>query len=232
VGADGELMERLRLMTANLWADHVDAAGFAERVRHFEPDVVCTQELNPAAADQLAEIYPFGELNAANDFRGMGIALARPGKVTSLELPHKGGLIAVLEPADWPMLSEPLEIVNLHFAAPAPRGIVKANIARRGQWKAFTDYLAAAPSHPRLVLGDMNSTPLWPLYRRLTGRFDDAHRAVAKRFGRFTRRTWGPTPNWPRLLRIDHVFTDGVAVSDLWVVPIPGSDHSAIIFDM
>ena len=219
-------------MTANLWADRVDAAGFAERVRHFEPDVVCTQELNPAAADKLAEIYPFGELNAANDFRGMGIALARPGKVTPLELPHKGGLIAVLEPADWPMLSEPLEIVNLHFAAPAPRSIVRANIARRGQWKGFTDYLASAPRHPRLVLGDMNATPLWPLYRRLTGRFEDAHRTVAKRFGRFTRRTWGPRPNWPRLLRIDHVFTDGVAVSDLWVVPIPGSDHSAIIFDI
>jgi endonuclease/exonuclease/phosphatase family metal-dependent hydrolase len=225
-------MERLRVMTANLWADRVDAAGFAARVKHFDPDVVCTQELNPEAADRLADLYPFGELNPANDFRGMGIALNRPAKITTLDLPHKGGLIAVLEPADWRMLEQPLEIVNLHFAAPAPRKVVRANIARRAQWKAFTDYLASAPGHPRLVVGDMNSTPLWPLYRRLTGRFEDAHRSVARRFGRFPRRTWGPTPNWPRLLRIDHVFTDGVSVSDLWVVPIPGSDHSGIILDI
>lgn len=225
-------MERLRVMTANLWADRVDAAGFAERVSHFAPDVVCIQELGAAAADRLADLYPFGELHPASDFRGMGIALNRPGKVTTLDLPHKGGLIAVLEPADWPMLTEPLEIVNLHFAAPAPKGVVRANIARRGQWKGFTDYLASAPRNPRLVLGDMNSSPLWPLYRRLAGRFDDAHRTVARRFGRFPRRTWGPTPKWPRLLRIDHVFTDSVKVSDLWVVPIPGSDHSAIIFDI
>ncbi len=219
-------------MTANLWANRVDAAGFAERVRHFDPDVVCTQELGSAAADQLSDIYPFGELNPSNDFRGMGIALNRPGKVTELELPHKGGLIAVLEPADWPMLAEPLEIMNMHFAAPGPRGAVRANIARRAQWNGFTDYLATALEHPRLVVGDMNSTPLWPLYRRLAGRFEDAHRTVAKRFGRIPRRTWGPTPTWPRLLRIDHVFTDGVSVSDLWVVPIPGSDHSAVIFDI
>ncbi|MBT8165922.1 MAG: endonuclease/exonuclease/phosphatase family protein [Acidimicrobiia bacterium] len=225
-------MERLRVMTANLWADRVDAAGFAERVSHFDPDVVCTQELGGVAADRLAELYRFGEMNPATDFRGMGIALNRPAKVTTLELPHKGGLIALLDPTDWPMLSEPLEIVNLHFAAPAPRGVVRANIARRAQWKGFTDYLATAPEHPRLVVGDMNSTPVWLLYHRLTGRFEDAHRAVAKRFGRFPRRTWGPTPHWPRLLRIDHVFTDGVAVSDLWVVPIPGSDHSGIIFDV
>ena len=225
-------MERLRVMTANLWADGVDAAGFAERVRHFDPDVVCTQELGHAAADRLAEIYQFGELNPANDFRGMGIALDRPGKVTELELPHKGGLIAVLEPADWPMLDEPLEIMNLHFAAPGPRQPLLARIARRAQLAGFEAYLETAPDHPRIVIGDMNSTPLWPLYRRLAGRFEDAHRTVARRFGRLPARTWGPTPQWPRLLRIDHVFTDGVSVSDLWVVPIPGSDHSAIIFDI
>jgi endonuclease/exonuclease/phosphatase family metal-dependent hydrolase len=228
----GDVMERLRIMTANLWADRVDAAGFAERVRHFDPDVVCTQELNPAAADRLAELYPFGDMQPDHNFRGMGIALKWPGKVTELELAHKGGLIAVLEPADWPMLSEPLEIMNMHFAAPGPRQPISALLARRRQLAGFDAYLASAPDRPRMVIGDMNSTPLWPLYRRLAGRFEDAHRTVARRFGRLPRRTWGPTPRWPRLLRIDHVFVDRVAISDLWVVAIPGSDHSGIILDI
>jgi endonuclease/exonuclease/phosphatase family metal-dependent hydrolase len=225
-------MERLRIMTANLWADRVDAAGFAARVGHFDPDVVCTQELSPAAADRLAELYPYGELHPTHDFRGMGIALKSPGKVTKLELPHNGGLIAVLEPADWPMLVEPLEIMNMHFAAPGPRRPISAQFARRRQLAGFDAYLASAPDHPRMVIGDMNSTPLWPLYRRLAGRFEDAHKTVARRFGRLPRRTWGPTPRWPRLLRIDHVFVSRVAISDLWVVPIPGSDHSGIMLDI
>jgi endonuclease/exonuclease/phosphatase family metal-dependent hydrolase len=122
--------------------------------------------------------------------------------------------------------------MNLHFAAPGPRQPLRAQLARRGQLAAFDAYLDSAPDHPRIVIGDMNSTPLWPLYRRLAARFEDAHRTAARRFGRLPRRTWGPTSHWPRLLRIDHVFVDNVAVSDLWVVPIPGSDHSGIIFDI
>jgi endonuclease/exonuclease/phosphatase family metal-dependent hydrolase len=225
-------MERLRIMTANLWATRVDAAAFADQVRHYDPDVVVTQELGPRAAEELATIYPYGELAPATDFRGMGIALNRPGKVTKLELPHKGGLIAQLEPGDWSMLDEPLEIMNMHFAAPGPKGIPSALVARKRQWAGFVDYLVEAEDVPRIVIGDMNSTPLWPLYHKLAGRFVDAHRAVAKRFGRHPRPTWGPTPGSPRLLRIDHVFTDRVTVSDLWVVPIPGSDHSGIVLDL
>ncbi|MGI9647484.1 MAG: endonuclease/exonuclease/phosphatase family protein [Acidimicrobiia bacterium] len=225
-------MERIRIMTANLWADRGDASAFADQVTHYAPDVVCTQELSPAAADHLAGMYPYGELEPSHDFRGMGIALNRPGKVTSLELPHKSGLIAVLDPEDWPTLSEPLEIINMHFAAPGPRKPVSAHSARRAQWAGFSRYLESAPVHPRMVIGDMNSTPLWPLYRRLAGRFEDAHRTVAKRYGRLPRRTWGPNSRWPRLLRIDHVFVDGVKVSDLWVIPVAGSDHSAIVFDL
>jgi endonuclease/exonuclease/phosphatase family metal-dependent hydrolase len=225
-------MERLRIMTANLWADRVDAAGFTELVRHFDPDVVCTQELNHAAAEGLGDLYPYGELHPTRDFLGAGIALNRPAKVSVLELPHKDGLVAVLEPSDWPMLTEPLEIMNMHFAAPGPRRPIRAHRGRRGQLAGFEAYLEEAPDHPRMVIGDMNSTPLWPLYRRLASRFDDAHRQVARRFGRVPRRTWGPTPNWPRLLRIDHVFVDRVSVSDLWVVPLPGSDHSGIILDV
>lgn len=225
-------MERLRIMTANLWATRVDADAFAEQVRHYDPDVVATQELGPTAARLISDLYPYGELHPAEDFTGMGLVLARPGKVTRLDLPHKGGLIARLEPADWPAIGEPLEIMNMHFAAPGPRRIPSSLGARRAQWSGFETYLNQADDLPRIVLGDMNSTPLWPLYRKLAGRFVDAARTVAKRFGRFPRRTWGPTSASPRLLRIDHVFTDRVQVSDLWVVPIPGSDHSGIIFDL
>ena len=220
------------MLTANLWGIRVDAAGFADSLRYLDPDVVCIQELAPSAASVLESMYDHGELSPANDFTGMGIALRNPGKFSELEMPQKNGLIAVLEPDDWPTLNETLEIVNLHFAAPAPRHIPSQLRARRGQWAVFEDYLRESVSGPRLLVGDMNSTPLWPLYRRLAGHFTDAHRQVARRLRRMPRRTWGPTQRWPRLLRIDHVFTQGVEVSDLWVVPMPGSDHSGVVFDL
>ncbi len=220
------------MLTANLWGTRVDAPGFADSLRYLDPDVVCVQELAASAASVLESLYDHGELTATNDFKGMGIALRNPGKFSKLEMPQKNGLVAVLAPDDWPTLSEPLEIVNLHFAAPGPRHFPSQLRARRGQWAVFEDYLNESPPRARLLVGDMNSTPLWPLYWRLAGHFTDAHRLVAKQHRRRPRRTWGPTHGWPRLLRIDHVFTQGVEVSDLWVVPMPGSDHSGVVSDL
>jgi endonuclease/exonuclease/phosphatase family metal-dependent hydrolase len=225
-------MERIRVLAANLWSTRVDAEGFAESLRYLNPDVVCIQELAPSAASVLEEMYSHGELSPTNDFRGMGIAVRNPAKLSTLEMPHNDGQVAVLEPDDWPTLNEALEIVNLHFAAPGPRHIPSQLAARRRQLAVFEEYLGQTPPRPRLVVGDMNATPAWPLYRRLTRQFDDAHRLVARRHHRTPRRTWGPTHRWPRLLRIDHVFTHAVEVSDLWVVPIAGSDHSGVVFDL
>ena len=220
------------MLTTNLWGLRVDADGFADSLRHLDPDIVCAQELAPSAATVLTDLYPHGEVYPETDFRGMGIALRNPGKLSKIEMAQKDALVAVLEPDDWPTLTETLEIVNLHFAAPGPRHITSQLRARRLQLAALDRYLRDAPSWPRLLVGDLNSTPLWPLYRHLTAHFNDAHKEVARQFRRAPRRTWGPTHSWPRLLRIDHVLTRGVQVSDLWVVPMPGSDHSGVVFDL
>ncbi len=225
-------MERIRVLTANLWNTRIDVQGFSKSLRYLDPDVVCLQELDSLAAGVVDDLYPYGELTSSDDFRGMGIAMRRPGKVSQLELPAKNGLIAVLEPDDWPSLSATLEIVNLHLAAPGPRRIPSQLAIRRKQILLLEEYLRIAPDRARLVVGDLNATPLWPLYRRLNRHLSDVHRRIAKQFGRRPRRTWGPTHEWPRLLRIDHVFSRDVEVSDLWVVPIPGSDHSGVIFDL
>lgn len=225
-------MERIRVLTTNLWGIRVDAAGFEASLRYLDPDVVCAQELAPSAAEVLGDLYPHGELYPETDFRGMGIALRNPGKLSKIKMAQKNALVAVLEPDDWPTVNEALEIVNLHFAAPGPRHIPSQLRARRLQLAALERYLRDAPSRPRLLVGDLNSTPIWPLYRRLLSQFTDVHKDIARQFRRRPRRTWGPTHRWPRLLRIDHVLARGVQVSDLWVVPIPGSDHSGVVFDL
>lgn len=230
--ADARPMERLRVLSANLWVDRVDPEGFGAVLDRIQPDVVCIQELHRDAARALESRYPHGLMAPTIDPMGMGIALRNPAKLTELDFPHKIGLSAVLEPDDWEVLDESIEIVNMHFAAPGPKRPLHHLKARRQQIQAFEAWLEEASPSRRLLVGDMNATPLWPLYWRLSRRFTDAHRRLARRHGHLPRRTWGPTPRWPRLLRIDHVFTDGVGVCDVWVVRIPGTDHSGLVIDV
>jgi endonuclease/exonuclease/phosphatase (EEP) superfamily protein YafD len=81
-------------------------------------------------------------------------------------------------------------------------------------------------------VGDLNATPNWPAYRRLRGRFDDAAEQAARRVGRAPGRTWGPWPGSPRLLRIDHVLVQGLVGTGSRVLPLRGSDHSALVAEL
>ena len=81
-------------------------------------------------------------------------------------------------------------------------------------------------------MGDLNATPLWPVYRRLTRRLQDGAWDRRARQRRAARADVGPWPGAPRLLRIDHVLVRGVTVSAVRVVDLPGSDHSALVVDL
>jgi endonuclease/exonuclease/phosphatase family metal-dependent hydrolase len=94
-------------------------------------------------------------------------------------------------------------------------------------------HLTAAGGRRRVLLGDLNSTTLFPAYRTLTQRLADAALAAASRNGGRTYPTWAPRPGWPRLLRIDHVLVDpSLYVESLRVLDLPGSDHAALLVDL
>ena len=73
---------------------------------------------------------------------------------------------------------------------------------------------------------------MWPVYRRMASRMEDAARTLAQREGRPPEPTWGPRPSGRAILRIDHAFVEGVAPQRFRVVPIEGSDHRAIVLDI
>ena len=126
----------------------------------------------------------------------------------------------------------PLEVVNVHVTAPHVLPLGSSIGLRRRQAHILDDFLAKPPEGARLMLGDFNSTPAWPFYRRMTRRLRDAAVEVASKRGRQPFRTWGPTPGAPRLLRIDHAFVSGIEVEDFQVLPVKQSDHSAILVDL
>jgi endonuclease/exonuclease/phosphatase family metal-dependent hydrolase len=220
---------RLRVLSANLANGKADAEAFADVVEAVEPDVVVAQELVPPQAEALARVLPFGKLEPAWDHNGMGIALRTPGTVRPLRLPYRSAFVAEV---GGPGQDEPVEVLNLHLAAPHVHPVVQRLRDRRGQIRDVFAYLDATPRSLRVLAGDFNATPLWPAYRLLRTRFDDAALEAARRVGRRPERTWGPWSGSARLLRIDHVLVQGLVATKTRVMSLRGSDHSAIVADL
>jgi endonuclease/exonuclease/phosphatase (EEP) superfamily protein YafD len=223
----------LRVVTANLENGGADPTALAELVESLRADVVCVQELAPEQAAALEEVLPHGSLEPHDAHMGLGVALRRPGEVSRLALRYRDARVVRLAPGHWPGLTEPVEIVNVHILAPTCGAYLRAPASRGEQLRGLLDHVDASPGVRRIVVGDLNATPLWPAYRRVASRLEDVHRSVARQRGQWPRRTW---PAWPwlgslRLLRIDHCFAHGLRVEDLRVIAILGSDHDALVID-
>lgn len=221
----------LRILTANLYNGRADPSALAELVQAHAPDVVAVQELAPEQAEALAAVLPHGVLEPATDYTGMGIALRAPAGLHRLPLAYRDARVALLDPAAWPGLEQPVEIVNVHFAAPTAQPFWRQPGVRRRQLQGLLAHLDADPGRARAVVGDFNATPLWPVYRGVASRLEDLARAHALGTGRRPRRTW---PSWSLrpLLRIDHCFGRGLDVHGLRVLAIPGSDHRGLLVDL
>lgn len=224
----------VRLLSANLWNGNADAAGFAALVSALEPDVVAVQEISWAQAKMLTRLMPHGVLHPDDNYMGMGIALREPAEVRSIDLPcFDAGVVEVAANGHNGHGPRPaIEVINVHVIAPHVLPSRRTHVYRRGQLRGLERYLDATPRRPRVLLGDFNATPVWPVYRRIARRLTDAAVAVASRNGRKPERTWRPMPRAPRLLRIDHAFVAGVHVEDFRVIPLGGGDHCAIVVDV
>lgn len=227
---------RLRIVSANLWNGRADPQAFAELVVGLEADVVATQEMTPEQADALCAVLPHGELTPARDHSGMGVATRWPVRTSRIPLDCRSAPVVRLDPGDWPSLRSPLEVIDLHICAPH---VVRPNLGlpiRRRQIRAFERFLAGEGSDSlrdsRVLVGDFNATPLWPVYRWFARRFTDAACAVAGERGRPILPTWAPWYGAPRLLRIDHAFVRGFGVEDFQVMDVRGSDHAAVVVDL
>ena len=222
----------LRVLSANLWQGRANHQALARQIEDLDVDAVAVQELSPDQAGAISEVLPCGKLEASLDRGGMGIALRHPGNVQRLHLCNRDAHVVELLPDDWPDLPDRLELINVHFQAPHGFPQWRALARRRVQLRTLTAYLQDVPIPRRAVVGDFNSTPIWPVYRSLASRLDDAALLHAEMTGSRPGRTWGPWHGAPRLLRIDHAFLHGLSVERFEVVEVAGSDHSGILTDL
>lgn len=227
-----EAPARIRVLSANLWNGRADAERFADLMIELEVDVVAVQELGAAQAEALGRRFPHGVLEPADDYNGMGIVARLPLSVRHIAMSYRDARVAdlVLRGADDAPVA--VELVNVHVEAPHQSPTWRTVSRRRGQWRGLERHLNADPQRPRLVVGDFNSTPLWPFYRRVTTHLRDAALIHAARAGGAVRRTWGPWPGSVRLVRIDHAFVHRLEVLDFQIIDVPNGDHNAVMVDV
>jgi endonuclease/exonuclease/phosphatase family metal-dependent hydrolase len=219
-------MSFLRILSINLLVDRADLSDLRRVITKADPDVVCTQEMGHTTAAAVAKLLPSGHLEARNDLFGMGIATKYPVAAEPLDLEGRSGWVARLEPKHWRGLAKPLDVYNVHLANPTDRPWRTSRDVRRRQIARITAVVEQRNT-ASVVIGDMNSSPMWPEYKLLSEIGSDAARATGT-----ARRTWSQFLLGPRLLRIDHAFVTGVRPVATSTVQVRGTDHRALIVDV
>jgi endonuclease/exonuclease/phosphatase family metal-dependent hydrolase len=209
---------------------HGRADPVAVRALAAEADVLALSEVTPEAVRALldagisdllpnAHVVPAGEGRPA----GAGGAVWTRLDVTERSVvPGRFGQPSV-------RLSVPgapdLAVVAVHTHPP---------ISSRAQVAHWEEDLRLLPDPTEDVLhvlaGDFNATPDHAAFRRLLGRgWTDAARVT----GQALRPTWSPVHFPLPRLTLDHVLVDPrIGVGALRVVPVPGSDHRALVADL
>lgn len=217
----------LRLLTANVLKERSDPHHLAGLLDRVQPDLVFLQEMGEGAGRVLADRYAHHFLFPSEELEGRGVASLRQAEMGSLPLPWRPGTWARMQ-----LEGKVLLAVGVHMSNAIDFPWWESVRQRRDQVDALFSWVDEQEYDALVVVGDMNSTPVWPLYRRLAGRWRDLAEEVATRHGARTERTWGWRPGWPRMLRIDHVFGGGVEALAVEVHPIRGSDHHAVAIDL
>jgi len=225
-------MSSVRLMTANLLKGGATAQSLYDLLTQIKPDILAVQELTAAVAPVLRDEFPHHQLTIDPERPGVGMAARRPVSWEELPMPHRSGMVATLQPGDWPEFTGPVEVLAVHLTNPIGGLPWTTTQARRGQVVAIERRLETSAVARRVLYGDLNATPMWPAYRRLVRHYQDGIGEAAAHQKRRPTRTWAPLRKGPRLLRIDHVLVSGLRVISAQTVHLAGSDHLAVVADL
>lgn len=217
-----------RLLTANLLNGEADPCSLGEVLDRTAPDVVLAQELGPNSAVEIARRYHHSDLRPALDYHGRGIASRFPVGFGTIPMPwREGGWASITIDATT------VTVAGVHLLNPIGFPAWRSVRRRRDQMDALERW--ARSEHPErlVVAGDLNASPAWPAYRRLTELWSDLVAAHAESVGRESEPTWAWRPGRPRMLRIDHVLgSEGIVCTGVTVEPVRGSDHAAVVVDL
>lgn len=213
-----------RALLMNVNCQRGDPSAVRAAISNAHPDLLVLEEISDQWLDALAPAlaaYPFRKVQARHDNFGIGLFSRHP--LDSAGIAPFGVVDIPSVFAELRLGGRPLTFIATH---PMPPGgaLLASERNRHLEWMA--DEIAAR-SGPVLLLGDLNTSPWSPVYRRFlenSGLMDSAK-------GRSIRPTW---PSGIPLLWIplDHALhSDGIAIHDRSVGRNIGSDHLPLIVD-
>ncbi|MBO3746986.1 endonuclease/exonuclease/phosphatase family protein [Streptosporangiaceae bacterium NEAU-GS5] len=217
----------LRVLTANLYHSAVTADTLLDSIQRIRPDVLAVFEYEPGLREAMdkagiAEFLPFHAV--FDDAYAKGTAIyARypmtPGKLIPGDGPNQVATTLSL-PGD-----QLVDFVAVHACAPSGGW-------RSACWESSVRALPPAGGRLRILGGDFNSTLDHRVMRDLIA---TGYRDAADVTGMGLRTTWPyiGQPWFIRKIAIDHVLADPrIAVRAFRVIPMPGSDHRAVLTDL
>ena len=214
----------IRAMLMNLNAGNGNTDQVLASIRMADPDLLLLEEVTPKWVDELDILnsdYEYRLVESRND--PFGIMLLS-------KYPLKNGRIVEIGPAGVPSVTAdvyfPQGEVSLIGTHPLPP--IGAEYSRnRNEQLAALPAIVKEQNYPVLLIGDLNTTPWTPHFKRLVN--DSGLKNSMKGFGH--------QPSWPSghfFLRIplDHILhAPEIAIHNRMVARGVGSDHFPIIVD-
>jgi endonuclease/exonuclease/phosphatase family metal-dependent hydrolase len=215
------------VMSVNMMLGRADAPSIVDVVRSRSVDVLAVQEVSPQAETELdrvglAELLPYRESHPEWGASGSALYSRFPltdggGRVASPE--GHGQAYAMVHPPGV----EPVRVESVHPVPPLDPD-------NTGRWAAGLRAQLPAGEHGPILAGDFNATLDHTELRRL---LDTGYRDAASEVGDALAPTWpfyGPRAWLTPRVTIDHVLVPRqIAVHAFTVVPIPDTDHRAIV---
>jgi hypothetical protein len=138
------LGQNLRVMSANLMNGGADPDTLARLVESLAVDVLAVQEVSHEQAEALSRLFDYGEIDPDHNYVGMGLLSHYPVTVERIPFTWGFGQTARMLRKDFVSLCEPLEITNLHVAAPHMVAPAPGPYLRWRQAGEFKRYLRAS----------------------------------------------------------------------------------------
>ena len=212
-----------RLMLLNVNREDGDPQRVSRVVREAAPDILVLEEISRQWRTDLAGLsasFPYTVLRPREDNFGIGLFSTFPLVEHSIISPGEAGLPGILA-----VVRIEQRDVRLLATHPMPPLGPELSRLRNDQLEQLPRYVDS--SLPVILLGDLNTSPWSPHFRRLLER--TGLRNSMQGFG--VQATW-PSSNPFLRIPLDHVLhSDHLVLRNRKVGPDAGSDHLPVIVD-
>jgi endonuclease/exonuclease/phosphatase (EEP) superfamily protein YafD len=216
-----------KVLSINMLFGQADAQAIMKMAHELDADVLNTQELTPAAVEQLdqaglRDLMPHRVVQAEWSAGGSGLFSRYPLDPIAGVPARSGGHNTPAARLTLPG-ARPIELIDVHPFPPLGRQVTEWN-------QSLESFPSASPDIVRILAGDFNASLDHAAMRRL---LDRGYKDAAAQVGAGLIPTWPSNKRIPPIITIDHVLVDHrVGVKAVSVHDVPGTDHRAVFAEL